>query len=115
MNELLINLGARIRDIRKSQGLSQEVLAEKSDTTPHYIGQIERAQTNVSINTLQKIALALGVNINDFFSFLPPAKILTKKDQLISEIISLVKNEDEEKVKITYGILKDILKWINSL
>jgi transcriptional regulator with XRE-family HTH domain len=45
--------------------LSQEKLAEKADLTRNYIGQIERAEKRIHLETLAKIAKALGVRVRD--------------------------------------------------
>jgi transcriptional regulator with XRE-family HTH domain len=58
-------LGERIRLLRKSAHLSQEKLAEKADLHPNYIGEIERGEKAVSIDTLLKLAAALRVRVRD--------------------------------------------------
>jgi transcriptional regulator with XRE-family HTH domain len=45
--------------------MSQEKLAEKADLHPNYIGEIERAEKNVTLESLAKIAKALGVRVRD--------------------------------------------------
>ena len=56
-------LGAKIRALRKAKGFSQEVLAEKADLSPRQVVKIENAQSSPNIQTIQKIAFALGVSI----------------------------------------------------
>jgi transcriptional regulator with XRE-family HTH domain len=58
-------LGVTIRDQRIKMGLSQEDLAEKSDLTRNYIGQIERAEKRIHLETLARIAKALKVRVRD--------------------------------------------------
>ncbi|MEP3245550.1 MAG: cupin domain-containing protein [Sneathiella sp.] len=65
--EIPPSIGAQIRDLRKAQGLSIAVLAEKVGRSSGYISQIERELSGVSIASLQRIATALGVQINWFF------------------------------------------------
>lgn len=45
--------------------MSQEKLAEKADLNRNYIGEIERAEKKITLETLWKIAKALGVRIRD--------------------------------------------------
>lgn len=59
------NLGKRIRQLRKKLGISQEELGFRSGLHRTYIGAIERAEQNVSIDNLHKIARALKVSPKD--------------------------------------------------
>jgi transcriptional regulator with XRE-family HTH domain len=45
---------------RKAKGMSQELLAEKADIHPIYVGMIERSLRNPSLNVAQGVADALG-------------------------------------------------------
>ena len=54
-----------VREARKEKGLSQEALAALCDLHRTYIGSIERAERDVSIDNMEKIANALGINIVD--------------------------------------------------
>ncbi|HSX48998.1 MAG TPA: helix-turn-helix transcriptional regulator [Candidatus Saccharimonadales bacterium] len=57
-----VKLGARVRQLRKIAGLSQEELAFRSGMHRTYVGSIERAEQNVSIDNIHKIAKALKVS-----------------------------------------------------
>lgn len=58
-------LGETIRAERLKAGLSQEQLAEKSDLARNYIGNIERAEHKVTLETLARISKALNLKVND--------------------------------------------------
>ena len=58
-------MGERIRSFRKGKGFSQEVLAEKADLHHNYVGELERGEKAATIDTLVKIAKALGVRVGD--------------------------------------------------
>ncbi|MCL2522276.1 MAG: helix-turn-helix domain-containing protein [Erysipelotrichales bacterium] len=60
-------LGQRIRSLRQARGYSQEELAELAELHRTYIGQIERAEKNITFINLDRIIRALNSNINDFF------------------------------------------------
>jgi transcriptional regulator with XRE-family HTH domain len=64
---ILIKFGQKIREIRLKQNISQEKLAEKANLHRTYIGMIERAEKNITLLNIQKIANALGVGISDLF------------------------------------------------
>ncbi len=58
------SIGVRVREIRKSRGLTQERLAEIAGITYKYLGLIERGRTNPSIDTLLGIANGLGIPLD---------------------------------------------------
>lgn len=65
--DILVKFGERVRDLRKSQRLSQEELAFKADLHRTYIGMIERAEKNITLVNVEKIANALEIPINKLF------------------------------------------------
>ncbi len=65
--DILVIFGNKVRDLRKSKNLSQEDLADKADLHRTYIGMIERAEKNITLVNIQKIANALEINIKDLF------------------------------------------------
>jgi transcriptional regulator with XRE-family HTH domain len=58
-------VGETIRTERKNAGLSQEKLAEKADLNRNYIGEIERAEKSITLETLEKIAKVLKLHVRD--------------------------------------------------
>lgn len=60
-NSILITFGAKVRDIRRSQGISQEKLAELTGIDRSYMGRIERGEKNVSLTKVYQICEALKV------------------------------------------------------
>lgn len=56
-------IGAKVRELRTAQGLSQEELAARAGLDRTYISQIERAVKNVTVASLDKVAQALGVSL----------------------------------------------------
>jgi transcriptional regulator with XRE-family HTH domain len=55
-------LASNLRKIRLSQGLSQERLAERAGLHRTYIGSVERAERNISIDNIEALAKALRVS-----------------------------------------------------
>ena len=53
--------GRRLRELRLSQGLSQETLADRADLHRTYVGSVERGERNVSLKNIHALAAALGV------------------------------------------------------
>ena len=67
MSEVTKILGQRIRSYRINKGLSQEKLAELAKCHPTYIGQLERGEKNATIESIDKIAVALNISLSDLF------------------------------------------------
>jgi transcriptional regulator with XRE-family HTH domain len=65
----LVKFGERVRQERLKQGLSQESLAAKAGVHRTYIGMIERAEKNITLENIEKVANALKLNINDLLTF----------------------------------------------
>ena len=67
--DILIKFGEKVREIRKEKGLSQEQLSFKADLHRTYIGMIERAEKNITLINIEKIANALEISVNDLMKF----------------------------------------------
>jgi transcriptional regulator with XRE-family HTH domain len=61
--KILVAFGEKVRELRKEKGLSQEELSYKADLHRTYIGMIERAEKNITLTNIEKIATALDVDI----------------------------------------------------
>ena len=61
-------IGRKIRELRKKNGLTLKHLANRTGLSVSLISQIELAKTSASVSTLYKIASALGVKMSYFFS-----------------------------------------------
>jgi transcriptional regulator with XRE-family HTH domain len=64
-SETLENFGQRVRTERTKQGLSQAQLAEKANLHRTYIGMIERAEKNITLLNIAKIAKALEIKMDE--------------------------------------------------
>jgi ribosome-binding protein aMBF1 (putative translation factor) len=65
MADILFVLGENVRTERIRQGLSQEELADKAGFHRTYIGMIERAERNITLRNLERLAEALDLSITD--------------------------------------------------
>lgn len=62
---ILLRFGENVRRERDMRKLSQEALADLAGLHRTYIGMIERAEKNITLINIEKIALALKVNPTD--------------------------------------------------
>jgi transcriptional regulator with XRE-family HTH domain len=80
--------GKRLRALRKAANLSREKLAEQTDITSNYLGEIERGEKWPSLQILSALAKALDVSPARFFEFDPHSadpRVLRKQlDQFLA-------------------------------
>lgn len=62
-----VRFGKKVREERLKLGLSQEALAGKAGVHRTYIGMIERAEKNITLENIEKLAKSLNLDIKDFF------------------------------------------------
>jgi len=60
---ILEKFGEKVREERLKQGLSQEELASRAGVHRTYIGMIERAEKNITLENIEKIANALEISL----------------------------------------------------
>lgn len=114
MSDILKLIGARIRDIRRLRGLSQEALAERAGFNPSYIGFIERAERNISMKNLERIAEGLNIGVYQIFAYVKEEEGLSEEESsLTMDIISLLRERDPKDVKMARNILIEIFERID--
>lgn len=62
--EILIKFGDKVRERRTTLGLSQEELAARAGVHRTYIGMIERAEKNITLQNIEKVAKALEISLD---------------------------------------------------
>ena len=60
-------VGNRIRELRKSQKLSQQKLALMVNVERSYLAKIEGGKRNPSLEYIEKISKGLGLSLEEFF------------------------------------------------
>ena len=90
-------IGAKIRNLRNQNGLTQEELADRTELTKGFISQMERGLTAPSVSTLLDIVECLGTNLSDFFHEENELQIVYPKEDYFEK-------EDEHKNSITWLI-----------
>jgi transcriptional regulator with XRE-family HTH domain len=60
--------GIKLKELRLKNGLSQEKLANLAEIDRTYLPGIEKGERNVSLSIIEKLAIALGIEITEFFN-----------------------------------------------
>lgn len=69
--DLAETIGANVARIRAERGLTQRELAEAAGVHATYIGAIERAERNLSLRAVERLAGRLGVGVRELLSQVP--------------------------------------------
>lgn len=105
MSDIAKAVGKRLRSCRQGLGLSQEKLAEQAGLHPTYIGQVERGEKNLTIESLEKITKALDYPIAEVFEKIEGRTETENYPLLAYNLVSSRSKEDQVRL---YGILRSI-------
>ncbi len=105
MDNISALLGQRIRVLRTSAGLSQEDLAFKASISTNYLGQVERAVKNPTLETVYRIAQALDISLIQLFDFENAIIASNEQSTITNKIIAQLSSISDEQ-------RQDILKLI---
>lgn len=100
-------LGRRIKELRKTRGLSQDELSEKVDIDPKHLSRIEVGRGFPSLDTLEKIANALNVEMKDFFEFDHEAK---SAKELMKTLEGLAKETDDASLRLLVKVARAVVR-----
>lgn len=108
MSQIAKTIGQRIRNYRKILGLSQEKLAELSGCHPTYIGQLERGEKNATLESIEKIAIALQIPLSKLFEKIENYNNSNSENNIPLECYELISSKSKHDQEFLYQILKDI-------
>jgi len=97
--------GIRVRELRKAKAWSQEKLASQAGLHYNCIGMVERAERNITLEDIKKIADGLGVDIPTLFYF---PKSGEKKEKLIAQILQEVSSKKPRQLATIIRIIKSL-------
>ncbi|ONI41486.1 Cro/Cl family transcriptional regulator [Candidatus Epulonipiscium fishelsonii] len=80
-----MDIGSKINQLRKKNGLTQEEVAHRCELSKGFISQVERGLTSPSIATLIDILECLGTNLKDFFNETVDEKVVFTKDDVFEK------------------------------
>jgi transcriptional regulator with XRE-family HTH domain len=68
MTTLRRRLGKAVRRLRTEAGYSQESFADRCKVHRTYMGAVERGETNISLDNIERIARGLGLSAGDLLT-----------------------------------------------
>ena len=102
--EINLRVGANIQRARERTGLTQDRLSELIGVTPNHVSALERGVYGVSVETLEKLCLALDVGA-DFLLF---GSMPDKEELLLAARIAKVSPEKKEMVLSGFTALLEL-------
>lgn len=99
-------LGTRIKNKRLEQNLTQEQLAEKVELSAVYIGQIERGERKMTIETLVKLANSLNSSIEELLKDSTSSNINAR----LNELVNIAKELDTSDIDKVIDVIKAMYK-----
>lgn len=112
MSELRQLIGTRIRAMRNTKGLTQQKLADIAGLDYRYIGALERGERNFSIDTLEKVLVALKVSLNELTY---SVEVTSNEDSIRQEAIDEFISTSSQLTKEQISTLRKIIKEVNTL
>ena len=94
-------LGKRIKEIRKSKGLTQEQLSEMIDIETSSLSGIESGRFYPSLHVLEKIASVFDIELIEFFKF----SSVNMPENLDKAIFDIIEKQDKNNKRLIYKLL----------
>ena len=115
MSGIAAIIGNRLRNYRHGLGLSQEKLAEMAGLHPTYIGQVERGEKNLTIESLFKLCAALKLPLPTLFECieLPPVPSHDVSESTPQKCYRLVHGMNPQTQERDYLILCELFDALN--
>ena len=102
-------LGQRIREERLKLNLTQARLAEDVDISEAYVGQIERGERNLALDTLIRLANRLGASVD----YLLKDSVDDSNDNIINQFRQLIEHKSMEHKQLVIDVVKTILSHLD--
>ena len=94
-------LGKRIREERLKLNLTQEKLSEYVGISDSYLGQIERGERSVTLDTLIRIVNRLGVTIDFLLQ-----ESINIEDKYVNQLMQLMDGKTNKEKQMVLDVIK---------
>ena len=109
MADIKKKLGVRISQLRMKAAMTQAKLSEGADLSVDSISRIERGDRAPSLESLEKIAEALGIDPAELLNFRGKEfRALAEGPPECLELWNFLKNKKRDQIKKVYEIAKII-------
>lgn len=107
--KLYQQIGQRIKTVRKLARLTQERLAEKADLSVHYLSRIETGRATPTLDSLERIAVALHVPIGELFR---PPEAQQERQALLQQLTTYLKARSVEELQMLRNLIGQLVELL---
>ena len=102
-------LGQKIKDLRMQRKLTREIFAERIDVSSRFLASVESGQVGVSLSTLKKICLELGVSADTLLGI----SNIPEDDSTYTNICNKIKQLDKSMLQSILEIVTSFSNAVN--
>jgi transcriptional regulator with XRE-family HTH domain len=102
-------LGQRIREERLKLNLTQSQLAEDVDISDTYVGQIERGERSLTLDTLVRLVNRLGVSID----YLLKDSVATTDDGILNQFRQILDSQTDNRKQMALDVIKTMFAHLD--
>jgi len=100
-------IGQRLRALRKERGLTQDKLGELAGLSGKFIGEVERGQKSISIDSLYAVAVALQTPLRNLVDVRPGDQAPAPASEDVDRIYALIAGPHrQEEIRRAYNVLR---------
>lgn len=112
MNKNQLNIGSKIRKLRKIRGITLEKLSEDTGMSYSYLSELENNKHSISINNLQKLASYFGIDLIQFLENEETTSLVIRKKDRCNDLVTddgvifhIVTAEDTKHLSVMFATL----------
>ncbi len=103
-------VGERVKAHRKLARLTQDQLAQKANLSVHYLSRIETGSAAPTLDSLERVAEALGAQIGELFQFRKGEAKEAK--ELLQQIHRLLRSRRPEELRMARNLIGQIVELL---
>jgi transcriptional regulator with XRE-family HTH domain len=102
-------LGQRLRELRHHRGFSQERLGERSSLSGKFIGEVERGEKSISIDSLYRVSVALETPLGHLTDVQPGRRAVVLSKEAEQIIALFARRHRPSDARRAYKVLQQVL------